>query len=183
MGTIRIKYQGKGFWIPPSFIEVLSDYICQTFETIGVDTFSQNLQNIYRSCDANRLGESFDMVNILLDAYVTSTSDKTALIDVLSQTKSLILSIGTELSIELLSEFESRKSIDEYKSSWAFPIKTSSLAATIDIIIQMLNGTWESDSYDVYYAGFPNIACDRRKARRRGSGYWPDSGESLAGYY
>lgn len=97
------------------------------------------------------------MVNILLDHYVTGTSDKTTLIDVLTKTKTLILSIGTELSIELLTEFERRKSIDEYKSSWAFPIKTGSLAATIDIIIQMLNSTWESDNYDVYYAGFPNI--------------------------
>jgi len=167
MGTIYIDYQGKGFWIPPSFIEVLSDYICPRKRRILiiiflhllklVNTLSQNLQNIYICCDANRLGESFDMVNILLDHYVTGTSDKTTLIDVLTKTKTLILSIGTELSIELLTEFERRKSIDEYKSSWAFPIKTGSLAATIDIIIQMLNSTWESDNYDVYYAGFPNI--------------------------
>ena len=157
MGTTRIIYQGKGFWIPPSFIEVLSDYICQTFETIGVNTFSQNLQNVYVSCDLNRKGESYGMVSFLLDAYVTTTSDKTALIDVLTQTKSLILSIGTELSIELLNDFESRKSLDEFKDPWFFPIKTSSLDATIDIINQMLNGTWESDNYDVYYAGFPNI--------------------------
>jgi hypothetical protein len=157
MGTIFIEYQEKGFWIDPFFIEVLSDYICQTFETIGVNTFSQKLQNLYVRCDLNRKGQSYGMVNILFDKYVTNPSDTTALIDVLTQTKSLILSIGTELSIELLTEFESRKTIDESKSSWVFPIKTSSLAATIDIIIQMLNGTWVSDNYSVHYTGFPNF--------------------------
>jgi len=154
--TASIKFNNKGFRIPSSFIEVLSDYVCETFENIGIDTFSANLQKIYIGFDLNRKGEAIGMVNILLDKYITNNYDKTALINILSQTKNLVNLVGPELGIATLEDFESRKTDDYFKDPWAFPIKTQSLIATIDIIIQMLKGAWTSDNYSVYYVGFPN---------------------------
>ena len=154
--TTYLKYQNHGFWIPQYFLEVLSEYICETFENIGITTFSQGLQDIYGDCDSNRKGESIGMVNILFEESVTNSDDEAALINVLDQTKTLLLSKGAELSVTTLEDFESRKADDYFKNTWAFPIKTNSLTATIDIIIQLLNGTWNSDNYGVYYSGFPN---------------------------
>jgi hypothetical protein len=151
-----IKYNNKGFWIPEAFIEVLSEYICKTFEAIGFDTFSLNLKKLYDECNSNRDGENIEIVNISLDRYVSNEIDKTTLINAFDQAKALIRSKGVELSISTLNEFESNKSDDYFKFEWHFPIKTQSLVATIDIIQQLLNGTWESSNYRVYYVGLPN---------------------------
>ncbi|WP_419698165.1 hypothetical protein [Mucilaginibacter sp. NFX135] len=152
----NINYRGKGFWISESFIEVLSQYICETFENIGVNRLSQNLQKLYGQCDANRSGAYANMVDIFLDSLVDNEADKYIFIDVLWQTKSLLASKGSELSIPTLNEFERNKIDDSFINKWGFPIKISSLTTTIDIIIQMLNGIWDSDNYSVYYSGFPN---------------------------
>ncbi|MGY0041042.1 hypothetical protein [Pedobacter sp. NJ-S-72] len=150
-----IKYEGKGFWIPESFIEVLSDFICNTYENLGLNTFSQSLQKIYYECYYNRNGENIGVVNILLDNHISNQTDKNSLINIFEQTKILILSKGIELSIADLNAFENRKADDYFKSEWRYPIKTQSLVKTIDIMIQLLNGTWQSSNYGVYFVGFP----------------------------
>jgi hypothetical protein len=151
-----IDFNSKGFWIPEAFVEVLSEYICEIFEVHDMSTFSINLQRLYRNCNHNRKGESMGMVDISFDSTVTNDTDKTTLIDVLNQTKSLIASKGQELSVNILNEFENRKTSDSFKSRWVYPIQTHSLIATIDIILQTLNGTWASDDYGVNYVEFPN---------------------------
>ena len=152
----RINYQGQGFWIPEAFIEILSQFICETFEGLGLNNFSAALQGIYDDCDGNRSGEKIGVVNISFDYYINNVTDKANLISVLQQTKTLIMSQGTQLSISTLNEFESNKTDDYFKNTWRYPINTQSLAATIDIIVQVLNGTWNSDTAGVYYTGFPN---------------------------
>jgi hypothetical protein len=151
-----IEYNSQVFWIPPYFIEVLSDYICQVFESVGLANLPPNIQKGYIYCVLNRNGEAIGMVDIPLDGFLKNDTDKAVFIDLLNQTKALIRSKGPELSIETLDAFESRKTSDYFKSPWAFPIQTQSLIATIDIIIQMINGTWTSNNYSVHYAGFPN---------------------------
>jgi len=151
----RIKYKNKGFWIPEEFIEVLSQYVCEAFERIGVDTFSPNLKKVYISCDANRGGSAIGMVGIPLDRYILNSDDKKALISVLQDTKTLVLSKGVELSIPVLNQFEFNKIDIAFANEWHYPIKTQSLASTIDIVGQLLNETWASSSHSVYFAGFP----------------------------
>jgi hypothetical protein len=157
-GQAYIEYKEKGFWIPEAFIEVLSEYICQTMESIGLNTLSENLQEIYENCNANRKGVNLGIVNILFDDYVINEIDKNNLITIFEQTKTFMLSIGLELSIVELNAFENRKINNYFKNNWSFPIKTQSLVATIDIMEQLLNETWQSSNYSVYYVGFPNPA-------------------------
>ncbi|MFB0497354.1 hypothetical protein ABID99_003591 [Mucilaginibacter sp. OAE612] len=109
----NIIYKGKGFWIPEGFIEVLSQYICETFENIGVNTFSANLKKIYGSCDGNRSGGYSGMVSIPLDQCIIDQTDKSDFIHVLDKVKSLLQSKGTKLSITILNQFENNK-IDPY---------------------------------------------------------------------
>lgn len=153
---IYIEFNNHGFWIPPAFIEILSEYICKAFENKGVNTFSQGLQEIYSDCNANRKGEKIGMVNILFDEYITNDSDKKALINLLDNTKTIIQAKGNELSIEALNNIERNKTDDYFKAPWQFPIRTQSLVETINIIQQLLHGTWHLNNYGVYFTGFPN---------------------------
>src|SRR4051812_22834202 len=98
MASTKIRYNSKGFWIPEEFIELLSEYICQAFESIGINTFSENLKEIYETCSSNRHGGRVGMVNISMDGYINGNSEKLEFLQVLNQTKVLLSSLGTELS-------------------------------------------------------------------------------------
>jgi len=155
MGLATIEYRGKNFLIPDSFIELLSQFICEAMERIGIHSFPYNLQQLYEDCDYNRLGQSIGIVDISLDEFVVSELDKTIFIHVLDQTKTLLALMGDELSLAWLNDFESHKSNDALKSPWFIPVKIHSIVNTIDIIQQILNGTWEHENYYLTYAGYP----------------------------
>ena len=157
MADTKINYKGKGFWIEECFIELLSDYIAQTFETIGLNTFSTRLLQIYDDCDSNRSGESSGMVGILLDKYIISVEDINILISVLQQTKTTIAAIGSEITINQLNQFEDNKSDSYFASYWSIPVKTQSLLSTLDLMISLLNQTYEKTSTNINYIGFPSI--------------------------
>jgi len=154
--TSYIRYKGKGFWIPEFFLEITCQYICKAFEQVGLSSVSPTLQAIYRQCNSNRIAASYSMGNISMDALEGNTADISSFISILVQAKALVLSIGTEISVSTLNQFEATKIDDDFKDIWTLPIKTQSIAATIDIIIQMLQETWNSSNYSVYYTGFPN---------------------------
>jgi hypothetical protein len=73
-------------------MEVVSHYICEGFESIGVNTFSANLKSIYESCDANRGGSCIGMVRLPLDEDIISKEDKNNFLHVLDQAEILIAS-------------------------------------------------------------------------------------------
>lgn len=150
----RIKYRNKGFWINEHFVEVISKYLCEAFEYAGLSNFSQNLQDVYDSCDSNRSGVFIGMVNIPLN-LIANDIDKAAFINVIEQAKSSILLNGTELSLNVLNQIENDKTDEYFKQQWHSPIKTQSLISTLNIIKQMLNGTWQPLNYAIYYTGFP----------------------------
>lgn len=95
------------------------------------------------------------MVNILFDSYVTNQNDKDTLINVLNQTKIFILSIGTEIPVSTLNQFENNKEIEEAKYNWTIPIQTESLATTIDYCIALLNQNFQYINKRIHYIGFP----------------------------
>ncbi len=59
MSEILIERQGKSFWINPSFIELVSQYVCQVIASTGVNTYSPEIQEIY-------INDMFPNVNIIL---------------------------------------------------------------------------------------------------------------------
>lgn len=154
----KIEYKEKGFWIHYFNIELLSQYICETMESIGLNTFNQNLNGIYFSCDLNRTGENYGMVGIPLDRYITNTSDKATMINILNQTKTSILALGDELSIAMLTAFENNKTDDYNKDEWGWPVKTKSLTNLIDLIIMLLNEEeLLHNGKDIVFVGWPSV--------------------------
>lgn len=67
MSEVLIKRNGKSFWINPNFIQLVSQYVCQVFETNELHTYSQEMQEMYIDFDLNRTGECLSFVNIIFD--------------------------------------------------------------------------------------------------------------------
>ena len=96
------------------------------------------------------------MVDILLDEYITNTTDKSTLISVFNQTKTLIGNMGTEISVNQLNEFdENIRTFENSPGWWKIPVKTSSLIATLDLLISLLNEEFEGTNEAYTYEGWP----------------------------
>jgi hypothetical protein len=149
-----IEYNDNRFWLIENFIEILSQYICKSFESTGVDNVSENLRDLYGQCDNNRLGNNTGMVGLSLDDYVQN-EDKNTLIIILQQAKKLVLAEGELLTLSLLNSWEEEKSSEYFKTEWTIPIKTSSIATTFDYIIQVLNNSLDPDNIIIFYDGYP----------------------------
>lgn len=157
MAETRIHYQGKAFWTEECFIELISKYICLTYETIGLNTFSPGLMDVYICCDGNRSGVCVGYVNILFNQYITNTTDKMAMINVLNQTKTLVLSLGTTISVTQLNQFEDSKEDPVFANYWVHPVQTQSLASLLDLFIDLLNGNYPISNGSIHFSGFPII--------------------------
>jgi hypothetical protein len=155
MREIDIKYNNQCFGIKDCFIELLSQYICETFEEIGLSNFNLVLTGIYDDCDINRSGVALSSVSIILDDII-NTADKNTLISVLQQTKTRVLALGSELDISQLNEFENKKANDSFKESWTYPVKTQSLTTTLGFMIDLLNGTFQYHNKIIHYINYPN---------------------------
>lgn len=155
-----IEYQNKGFWILEPFIEIISDFLCKTYESMEISKFNGNLMKIYHNCNANRTGVNIGMVNILLENYLVSQSDQATFVNILNQAKIIILSKGTEISISALNQFENNKVYDDYKGNWIFPVKTQSLISVLEILKELIAETYPYTNRYVHFQGFPDIGAE-----------------------
>ena len=157
MGNIVIKRHGKGFWINPIFIELVSQYVCQVYESNELNTYSTDLQELYIDFDSNRTGECMGFVTILFDE-ITSNSDKATMITILNQTKTLIQSLGSEITVVQLNQFENSKSDPSFKlMNWTIPVQTTSLTNLLDLFIDLLNGVYPNVMGNVNFVGYQTI--------------------------
>ncbi|KGO87858.1 hypothetical protein Q765_05075 [Flavobacterium rivuli WB 3.3-2 = DSM 21788] len=153
-----IEYKQSGFWIPESYIEVLSHFICNAFLKSDLHNFNENLVKIYKNCDSNTSGINAGMVTILFDAYIIEPNEINTMINVLQDTKKIIAALGSQLSIKYLNDLEEKKEDDYFKVSWSFPIQTQSLISTLNFMIQLLNESFPQENIEVHYAGFPGMS-------------------------
>lgn len=96
MSDILVTRKGRSISISPIFIELVSQYICQVMESNRLNTYSQEIQEMYIDFDSNRTGECLGFVTILFDDIVNGT-DKSAMIKILDETKELIKSRNRNL--------------------------------------------------------------------------------------
>ena len=158
MGYILIKRKEKSFWINPNFIQLISQYICQVFESNGLNTYSPEIQEMYIDFDLNRTGECLSFVNILFDD-ITNDTDKATMITILNQTKVLIQSLGIEISVAQLNQFENAKTDPSFKlMNWIVPVQTNSLVNLLNLFIDLLNGTYPNVLGNVNFVGYQAIS-------------------------
>lgn len=158
MGEVLIKRKDKSFWINPNFIQLVSQYICQIFETNGLHLYSSDMQEMYIDFDSNRTGECLSFVNILFDDIKNDT-DKITMIEIFNQTKILIQSLGSEISVSQLNQFENAKKDQSFKlMNWVIPVKSSSLINLLNLFIDLLEGTYPKTLGNVNFDGYQAIA-------------------------
>jgi hypothetical protein len=154
--TVRIKYNGKGFWIHEAFIEVFSEFFYRAMKNFGLQNLTENLQDLYLDFDSNRNGGSEGFAGVLLDDSIITATDKSQFLNVLNDAQSLISNEGNELSLSWLNNFVDAKYNSDDKRYWTFPIKTQSLITTLDYIEQLIDGSWPYTFKRVHYIGFPD---------------------------
>ncbi len=162
MRDTYIHYKDKGFWIQSLFIEVLSEYICQAFEEIGLDKFNKNLNDLYMTLDGNRSGEySWGIVGISFNRTIVTDEDKTLLFNVFSKTKYILEAKAPELTTNELDLWEQRKTAHYGEvHTWRHPIKIQSLIKTIEYFEQLIQETYPYTSHNINYIGFPGVFGD-----------------------
>ena len=151
MSAIRIGYQNKGFWIEDIFIEVLSHFICESYENIGLNNFNSNVIGVYESCDMNRKYATYPIIHF---SEITNSTDAQTLINVFEQAKPLILAYGNEINTSQLNLLEATKTEVYFRHNWTKTIKTSSLVTTLSVMQELLNGTFPYENKSYHYQGF-----------------------------
>lgn len=151
MSTTGVEYQNKMFWMEDLFIEVISHFICQSYENIGLNNFNINLLGIYETCDSNRKYPTYPVIYF---SAITNPNDAQTLINVFEQAKPIILNYGNEINAEQLNALEATKNEPVFRHIWEMPIKTASLVTTLSLMQQLLNGTFPYINQSYHYQGF-----------------------------
>jgi S-methylmethionine-dependent homocysteine/selenocysteine methylase len=146
MATEFIDYNDKGFLTSDRFMQLALYYINEEFkENQYVFTNKDTLLKYHEEVINGYMAGWFAF---LWDEYISSTTEEQTMVQVLQNVKITLLNIGTFVSI---SELQAIPTVDEdFKLLYSrkpFPI--SELIKIIDALIQMLQGTWTSDNYDM----------------------------------
>jgi hypothetical protein len=158
MSEVLIKRKDKSFWINPNFIQLVSQYVCQVFETNGLHEYSQEIQDVYIDFDLNRTGECLSFVSIVFDD-ITNDTDKATIIEIFNQTKTLIQSLGNEISVASLNKFENAKKDPSFKlMNWSIPVRTTSLVNLLNLFIDLLNDTYPNVLGNVNFLGYQLVS-------------------------
>ncbi|KOP39215.1 hypothetical protein DBB36_02190 [Flavobacterium sp. WLB] len=88
---------------------------------------------------------------------ILDDENKTSMIAILNQTKTLIQSLGTTISVVKLNQFENSKSDSVYMTEWTIPIQTSSLVNLLDLFIDLLNEVYPHDLGAVNFTGYQSV--------------------------
>lgn len=156
MATTFINYEkDKGFEINEAFMEILSNFICQVFESRGLDIKPQWYIELYEDFDLCTKGTYQNWMAFNFEDYLENdTAKEKELISILEETKSLIAKNGEEVSIITLQKFEEKKDMEENRNKWTIPIKTKDLINLTEILIKMFKYEWKENDYSVIFEGF-----------------------------
>lgn len=156
MAQTFINYgKNKGFEINEAFMEILSNFICQTFENRGFGSKPQWYTDMYEDFDLCSKGVYQNWMSFVFEDYLNNdVSRENELINILEETKTLISSEGEKIGLAELQKLEDRKISEDSKNKWNIPIQTSDLISVLDILIKILRYEWKSDNYKVTFEGF-----------------------------
>ena len=147
MADTKITYkENKGFWLTESFTQLTLYYISQ--EIAKPQHNIPNKQELLNDLDFDIQGHTRGYMSISLFEYVNDSSDEQIMIQVFQNVKTTLQNKGTLITVnELMSipteDFYLKYILDKK------PFPTSGLIKIIDVLIQMLKGTWTSTNYDM----------------------------------
>jgi hypothetical protein len=159
MSTVTgINYIDKNvLWIREQFVESLSNYVCQVFESQGLDGKPEWYIEIYEEFDVVRKGLRPGYVGFVWEDDLQNDSSREAeIIAILEEAKTMIAAKGKEISTHELNELEQNREIVEYRQNWPLPVQTKDYIQVLDIFIKMLKHEW-MESYDMTFEGYDRI--------------------------
>ncbi|MDF0720561.1 hypothetical protein P0M11_11185 [Kaistella sp. PBT33-4] len=146
MSTTFIDFQNdKGFYIHEIFMQLAMHYINQ--ELIKPIYTLTNKQTVLDSLQLDIDGFTSGYLVLTWDNYLINSSEEQTMISVLQNVKTTLQNKGAFISV---SELQAIPTQDWYfKVYYRKPFPTAELIKIIDVLIQMLQGTWTSTNYDM----------------------------------
>lgn len=155
MGLTTISFQGNRIHLAESFAEVMSHIICEAVEQADVNTYSDRIQDFYLKCDDARKGNQSGWLNFGLDRFLPSETERTEMKSIFSDVMANLGFLGEFLSIEYLNQIEDKKSDEDYKWRWSFPIKTSNMLTLMFLLQELVDGNCMCENKELNFSGAP----------------------------
>lgn len=146
MATEFIDYNNKGFITSDSFIQLALYYINEEFkESQYVFTNKNTLLEYHKSVINGYMAGWFAF---LWYEYISNSTEEQIMVQILQNVKITLLNNGSNISI---SELQAIPTVDNHFKNFYSkkPFPTSELIKIIDALIEMLQGTWTEESYDM----------------------------------
>ncbi|MFB9079012.1 hypothetical protein ACFFLS_10060 [Flavobacterium procerum] len=151
--TTYIRYEkNKGFWITEGDFEIISAFVVNAFEKIGLKNKPEWYLEIFEDFDEVMKGHQQRVMHILFaDSLDFIPERESKIIEVFELTKKLIHEEGEKLSPEKLNKMQKLKDRPHTIVEWTGPLYTDDMIHVVDIMIKMLKREWNDGDYKVEF--------------------------------
>ncbi|QGK72785.1 hypothetical protein [Flavobacterium sp. SLB02] len=147
--TTYIRYEkNKGFWIGEFEFEIITAFIVNAFEEIGLKDKPEWYLEIFEDFEEITKGHQQRVMHILFDdslAFITKRESE--IIKVFELAKKLIQQEGEKLLPEKLNKMQDIKDWPQTQVEWTGPLYTDDMIHVVDIMIKMLRKEWNDGNY------------------------------------
>lgn len=147
--TTYISYEkNKGFRIRESKFEIISTFIVNAFEQIGLKDKPKWYLETFEDFDEIMRGHQQKVMYVLFNYHLAFIPERESeVIEVLGLAKKLIEQEGEKLLPEKLNKMQEIKDWPQTQVEWTAPLYTDDMICVINIMIKMLKREWEDGDY------------------------------------
>lgn len=146
MAVESMDYKDKGFITSDIFMQLALYYIHEEFKKDQYTFIRKEILTDYHLMVIN--GQMAGWFAFLWDEYISNASEEQTMVQILQIVKARIYNKGTHIS---LTELQAIPTVDnDFKGFYNKPFPTSELIKMLDALIQMLEGDWEYEDYDMH---------------------------------
>ena len=147
MADCKITYSNnKGFWIAESFMQLVLFYISKEISKpqYTIPNKSLFMEDLQFKID----GYTNGYMTLGWGGFIDGSVEKQTMIQVLQNVKTSLQNKGANIPVSELISIPTQDDTLKYMLDKK-PFPTVELIRVIDALIQMLEGTWNSDNYDM----------------------------------
>lgn len=146
MATELMDYKGKGFITSDIFMELAFYYIQEELKKDQYTFIRKKTLTDYHVSVIN--GQMGGWFAFLWDEYISDFSEEQTMVQILQIVKAKVYHKGAYIT---LTELQSIPTLDsDFKIFYNKPFPTADLIQIFDALIQMLEGDWEYENYDMH---------------------------------
>ena len=151
--TTYISYErNKGFRITEGDFEIISAFVVNAFEQIGLQNKPEWYLGIYEDFDEIMKGHQQRVMYVLFDDYLAFVPERELeVIKVFELTKELIKQEGEKLLPEKLNKMQEIKDRPYTQVEWTGSLYTDDMIHVVDMMIKMLKKEWNDGDYKVEF--------------------------------